>query len=168
MRGTEPMYGYLVLAELIVVAVINLTVTHGAGAPTQSQTTISAVGLAAAAIFGAALQTRNRFVVGFMAIAAAFVITLPKVPNSVKVPHILALVIPLVYALLLTQRQRKASLAQIKSGRAPVKGAAERRAAAAARREGRQERRRGRQPAVPSGPAPNRRYTPPKAKRRRP
>jgi hypothetical protein len=165
MRGNETVYGYVVLLELVAVAVINLTVTHGAGAPKHSQTMVSAVGLAAAAIYGGTLQTRNRFIVGFTAILAAFVVSIPQVPNSVKLYHIFGLAIPLVYALILTQRQRKAATALIRSGKAaPARTTEDRRAAALARR---QERKRGRAGSAPSGPAASRRYTPPKAKRPR-
>jgi hypothetical protein len=166
MRGTEPMYGYVVMLELIAVAVINLVVVHGAGAPKHSQTTVSLIGLVAALVFGATIQTRNRFIVGFSCILAAFVISsIPQVPNSVKPYHLFGLIIPLVYALILTQRQRKASLALARSGKAPpATTPAERRADAAARR---QQRRRGKNVEPPSGPTPSRRYTPPKAKRPR-
>jgi hypothetical protein len=165
MRGTEPMYGYIVMLELIAVAIINLLIIHGAGAPKHSQTTVSLIGLIAALAFGAIIQTRNRFIVGFSCILAAFVIaSIPQVPNSVKPYHLFGLVIPLVYALLLTQRQRKASLALARSGKAPpVKTPAERRAEAVARR---QQRRQGKK-VTPGGPTPSRRYTPPKAKRPR-
>lgn len=162
MRGNETIYGYVVLLELVAVAVINLAVTHGAGAPKHSQTLMSVIGLAAAAVYAGTLQTRNRFIVGFAAILTAFVVSIPQVPNSVKLYHVFGLVIPLVYALILTQRQRKAALAQVRKGKAAApKKAADRRADAIARR---QDRKRG---SVPSGPAASRRYTPPRAKRPR-
>jgi hypothetical protein len=160
------MYGYIVMLQLIAVAIINLVVTHGAGAPKHSQTVVSLIGLIAALVFGATIQTRNRFIVGFSCIGAAFVIaSLPQVPNSVKPYHLFGLIIPLIYALLLTQRQRKASMALARSGKAPpVQTPAERRAEAVARR---QQRRQGKKGQAPGGPTPSRRYTPPKAKRPR-
>jgi hypothetical protein len=166
MRGTEPLYGYVVMLELIAIAIINLVVVHGAGAPKHSQTTVSLIGLVAAIAFGATIQTRNRFIVGFSCIMAAFVIaSLPQVPNSVKPYHLFGLIIPLIYALILTQRQRKASMALARSGKAPPSPTpADRRAEAVARR---QQRRRGKAAEQPTGPSRSRRYTPPKAKRPR-
>lgn len=162
MRGNETIYGYVVLLELVAVAIINLTVTHGKGAPKHPQALMAAIGLVAAAIYGGTLRTRNRFIVGFTAILAAFVVSIPQVPNSVKLYHVFALAIPLVYALILTQRQRKAALALVRSGKAPqAKPAADRRAEALARR---QAKKRG---PVPAGPAASRRYTPPRARRPR-
>jgi hypothetical protein len=160
------MYGYVVMLELIAVAIINLVVVHGAGAPKHSQTTVSLLGLVAAVVFGVLIQTRNRFIVGFACIFAAFVVaSIPQVPNSVRPYHLFGLIIPLVYALLLTQRQRKASMALARSGKVPSpKTPAERRTEAAARR---QQRRRGKTVERPSGPTASSRYTPPKAKRPR-
>jgi hypothetical protein len=163
MRGNELMYGYIVVAELAVVAVINLTITHGKGAPTHSQTTVSLLGLVAAAILGLVLQTRNRLVCGFTAILAAYFVTLPKVPNSLALFHLLALAIPVAYALILAQRQRKAATAQQRSRPAGAsRTPAQRRADAAERK---QARRRGRSQPAPTGPQASRRYTPPKPKR---
>src|SRR6185437_4594312 len=45
MRGTEPLYGYVVAIELIGVSILNLTVTHGTGAPAHPPTRLSVIGL---------------------------------------------------------------------------------------------------------------------------
>ena len=166
MRWPEPLYGAVVALELIVIAVLNLTVTTGKGAPSHSQTTLSVVGLACAMGFGALILTRNRMVVAFAAIAAGFFVTLPKVPDRVTVFHLFGLVFPLVYAFVLTQRQRKDSAA-LNKAKAAGGGArltpSESRARAQADRRGRRSRRS--KASQPAGPAPNRRYTPPKPKR---
>lgn len=162
MRGNEAMYGYVVLLELVIVAVLNLTVTHGAGAPKQSQAVISGLGLAAAAAFAAVLQLRNRMITGFAAIIGAFVVTLPKVPTRLQSYHIFALAIPLVYALVLAQRQRKASMAQLRTGKPAQTSPSQRRPA----REARAPRRASRT-VTPTGPQASGRYTPPKVKRPR-
>ena len=170
MRGTEPMYGYLVAAELLVVAILNLTDTHGAGAPTHPQKLLSAVGILAAIAVAATIRfTRHRMVVGFVTIAAAFVVSLPKVPSSLNVVHVITIAIPLIYAFILTQRQNKARMTEIKQGRAGGSGAGRaggkaagggRSATPSSRRE---RRRRGAE--QPAGPKASNRYTPPKPKR---
>lgn len=151
MRGNETSYGYVVALELLVVAVLNLTVTHGKGAPTHPQTTLALVGVVAALALIPLLRTQNRMIVGFGSIIAAFFVTLPRVPTSLSLAHILALAFPLVYTLLLTQRQRRATSAQLK----------ERRGAGPSR----EPRRKRKEQEEPAGPRPNRRYTPPKSKR---
>ncbi len=169
MAWPEPLYGAVVALELIVIAVLNLTVTTGKGAPTHSQTTLSLVGLACAIGFGALILTRNRMVVSFAAIAAGFFVTLPKVPDRVTVFHLFGLIFPLVYAFVLTQRQRKDSAALTKAraagGGARLTPSESRARAQADRRDRRGRRGRRSKAAQPAGPAPNRRYTPPKPKR---
>lgn len=157
MQGREFLYGHVVAGILIAVAIANFVVTKGTGAPKHPQTTLSILGLVAALALLPLLQTRNRFIAPFGAVIAAFFVTFPRGPNSVQSLHVLAIVFPLVYALLLTQRQRKAAIAQVKAGGRP-------------RREPRVSRRqaaadRGKGTARPSSPSRNRRYTPPKAKR---
>jgi hypothetical protein len=172
MRGTEPLYGYVVAAELLVVALLNLTDTHGAGAPAHPDKILAAIGiLGAAAVVAAIRFTRHRMVVGFVAIAAAFFVTLPKTPNSLTVVHVMAIAIPLIYAFILTQRQNKARMAEIKrdrSGDSGSSGSRSGRTASSRRADGqakRRERRGRRGVPEPSGPKASSRYTPPKPKR---
>jgi hypothetical protein len=163
MRGTEALYGYVVALELIAVSVLNLTVTHGKGAPTHSSTKTAVIGLIASIALIGVVRIHHRLIVPFGTIIAAFLVTLPKVPDSLTSAHLLALIIPVVYAFMLTQRQRKSTTAQARAGRAATARGAppERRADAVSRRRARQEA------ARQTGPRPNRRYTPPKAKRPR-
>jgi len=163
------MYGYLVAAELLVVAILNLTDTHGAGAPAHPEKLLSAVGILAAVAVAATIRfTRHRMVVGFVTIAAAFVVSLPKVPRSLNVVHVITIAIPLIYAFILTQRQNKARMAEIKQaraggsseGRTGGKAAGGRSASPASRRE---RRRHGGE--QQTGPKASNRYTPPKPKR---
>jgi hypothetical protein len=172
MRGTEPLYGYVVAAELLAVAILNLTDTHGAGAPAHPDKILAAIGiLAAAAVVAAIRFTRHRMIVGFVTIAAAFVVTLPKTPSSLRLVHIIAIAIPLIYAFILTQRQNKDRMAEVKRARAGESGSNVARGGqtAAARRAEAQRRRRDRRGrrgvAEPSGPKASSRYTPPKPKR---
>jgi hypothetical protein len=165
MRGTEALYGYVVALELVAVATMNLVIRTGKGAPAHPQTALQIAGLAAGLVLVGVLQTNNRMVVGFAAILGAFLVNLPKVPTSLAIPHLFALALPLAYALVLTSRQRKATAAHIK-GRpsSRPKTAAERRADVEARRRQKRDKR-SRAAGSVSGPAANRRYTPPKPKR---
>ena len=172
MRGTEPLYGYVVAAELLVVAILNLTDTHGPGAPAHPDRALAAAGiLGAAAVVAAIRLTRHRMVVAFITIAAAFLVSVPKIPNSLQVVHVIAIAVPFVYAFILTQRQNKARATEIKQARAAASGsgrsgtgrtAAGRRAESQAKRR---ERRGRRGVPEPSGPKASNRYTPPKPKR---
>ncbi len=156
MRGSEPLYGYVVALELVVVGILNLTVTSGAGAPTHPSTALGAVGVAGAISLFGFLQTRNRVLVAFAVIVAAFFVNLPKVPNSLAVAHVFALAFPFAYSLVLTQRHRKRMKGELQAART------RRPATPPARRSRRNAKTDAAQPA---GPRPSARYTPPKTKR---
>lgn len=165
LRGTEPLYGYVVALELLVVAILNLVITTGKGAPAHPQTALQLVGVIAPLGFAALLRLRNRTLAGFAAIVAAFFVTLPRVPNSLSVAHVFALAIPLAYGLIITQRQRKAMGSAVRGGRRAGGGRRPREDTKAAGPPA-ARRRRGRADSAPaSGPRPSPRYTPPKAKR---
>lgn len=171
MRGPEALYGYVVGLELIVVSVLNLTVTHGPGAPAHPPTTLAAVGVAASIAFFAVVRLKNRMAAGFGAIVAAFFVTLPRVPNSMSIAHIFALVIPMAYGLIITQRQRRDTPKLARGAARGGRGGSGRSSAgttgtgAGAGAAG--GRRRGKKNAEPvSGPRPSARYTPPKSKRK--
>ena len=146
MRGNELLYGYLIAGELILVSILNLAVTHGTGAPKHPNHVVEILGLVASVALLGVLQTRHRFIVPFAMILAAYLVVYPKTPNSLTLAHLFALVLPVIYALILMQRQRKASLAQ---------------AGPAARR--RRQRWRWYRPGTPpyAGRAPSRSLTPP-------
>lgn len=162
MRGPEFRYGIGVALILLVVAVLNLAVRHGPGAPKHPQTGLAIVGLVAALAVFPVLLTRNRFIAPFAAVIAAFFVTLPSGPNSVKSVHVLAIVFPLVYALVLTQRQRKLAMAAARSKAASRQAAGAAGSSSSASPRG--GRRRKSEP-MAVGPSANRRYTPPKAKK---
>ena len=162
MRSPEPLYGYVVALELIAVSILNLTLTHGKGAPTHPSTTLSLIGLVASLAVLGIVRTHHRLIVGFSAVIAAFFVTLPKVPDSLSTTHLLALFIPVIYAFVLTQRQRKAATARQRAGRSAASRPAPAASTAAAGSGGRRRRKKA---TVPTGPTANRRYTPPKAKR---
>jgi hypothetical protein len=160
MRGSEPRYALGVAVILLVVAVLNFAIRHGKGAPKHPSTGLEVLGLVAALAVFPLLRTNNRFIVPFGSVVAAFFVTLPSGPNSIKSLHVLAIIFPLAFALVLTQRQRKAALANARSR--AVSRSAGAAAPARARRSGRR-----RKEEQPSGPTANRRYTPPKPKRAR-
>lgn len=165
MRGSEPLYGYVVGLELLVVAVLNLTVTHGKGAPAHPQTTLAAIGVVTSLGFVAVIRLKNRMAAGFGAIVAAFFVTLPRVPNSMAIAHIFALVIPMAYGLIITQRQRRDTPKLARGARGAGAGGAKSSAGTGQVPSG--GRRRGRKTPEPvSGPRQNARYTPPKSKQK--
>ncbi|MGH9115783.1 MAG: hypothetical protein ACRDWW_08140 [Acidimicrobiales bacterium] len=161
MRGSESLYACVAAAELIVVAVLNLVITHGKGAPSHPQTTLAIIGLLGALAFVPTILTRSRMIVPFAAVVAAFLVTLPKVPTSLSTAHFITLIIVVIYALVLTGRQRKAT-AKAGGRGSTARQAGERAGTRAVRGRG------GRSKDVaPSGPRASRRYTPPKVKAKR-
>ena len=159
MQGNEYLYGHLVAALLVAVAILNFAIRHGVGAPKHPATGLDVIGLVAAIALFPLLRTRNRFVAPFAAVIAAFFITLPHGPNSLQSVHVVAIIFPLVYALVLTQRQRKAAMAQVKTGGA--RGRSPRsRGLESARKNTKQTN-----PKQPVTPTRSGRYTPPKSKR---
>jgi hypothetical protein len=156
MRGSEPLYGYVVALELVVVGILNLTVTSGKGAPTHPSTALAGIGVSAGISLFGFLQTRNRVLVAFAVIAAAFVVNLPKVPNSLALAHVFALAFPFAYSLILTQRHRKRMKGHLEAART------RRVAASQAQRSRRKDKSPLGQPGVPR---PSARYTPPQSKR---
>jgi hypothetical protein len=170
MRGNELMYGYLIAAELILVAILNLSVIHGKGAPAHPSRAVEIVGLVASIGLLGVLQVRHRIIVPFAMIVVAYLVVYPKTPDSLTLAHLIGLVAPVIYAILLMQRQRKATLARTRSatasGRASRPTPEERRSEALQRRQERRDRRRGITPAA--GPQRSSRYTPPKPRRPKP
>lgn len=171
MRGSELRYGLAVALVLLAIAVFNFVIRHGPGAPQHPPTGLAVIGLIAALAVFPLLLTRNRFIVPFGAVIAAFFVTLPRGPSALQTLHAVAIVFPLVYALVLTQRQRKAAMAEARARRSAgggTRGAArggKRSIEAGGRRRG-DSSQKGKNE-QPAGPRPNRRYTPPKARRAR-
>jgi hypothetical protein len=163
MRRPEPLYGYVVALELIFISILNLTVTHGRGAPAHPATTWSVIGLLIAIGMIPIIRfTNHRLIVAFYTVAATFFATQPRTPSSLAITHFLALGIAIVYAFWLSQRQRKAASARARGGQSGSGGGAAPRQKAnnsGTARRGRREKN------APTGPQASRRYTPPKAKR---
>jgi hypothetical protein len=168
MRRPEPLYGYVVALELIFISVLNLTVTHGKGAPAHPATAWSAVGLLASiAMIPIIRITNHRLIVAFYTVVATFLATQPRTPSSLAITHFLALGIAIVYAFWLSQRQRKAATTRTRSGSSGSSGGAAGRSSSQRSDTAGGGRKRRRDKNASTGPQASRRYTPPKAKRAR-
>lgn len=167
MRRPEPLYGYIVAVELVLVSILNLTVTHGKGAPAHPATLESLIGLAASLALFPIIRTNHRLIVAFATVIAAFFATLPRTPASLTLVHLLALIIPIMYAFILSSRQRKAASARAKALRSGSSGATKSRPSREPASDSGGRRRGRREKDAPTGPQASRRYTPPKAKRAR-
>ncbi len=154
MEGREPLWAWVTAAVIAAGGIANLVDTTGRGAPAHPVAWPSYVGLLLAAGLVASTRARNRLLSPFVAIFAAFFVTLERGPDSLSFVHIVVLFAAVGFAVALTMRQRRAQKA-LGATRSPA---------------GRRGRGRGRddeQPAVgrPRKPTPNRRYTPPKSSR---
>ena len=153
-RGNETLYGYVIGAELILMAILELTDTHGKGAPAHPATWMSVAGLVASVLMLGLLQTKNRTFVALSTILASLLIDLPSVPNSLVMAKLFAVFIPIVYGIVLVRRRSRSAQIRQQAGidTAPATG------------RGRTDR----SGKGGSNPAPVRttgRYTPPKSKR---
>jgi hypothetical protein len=156
MKGNEALLGLAVAGIIIAVAVLDLTVTTGAGAPKHPETWAPVVGIVLAVALIASLRFRNRLASPFVAIFAAYFVELAKTPKSISTAHVIALAAAVGFAVALTLRHRSAQKAA-----GTMTGPAQRRAAADARR-----RRRKGEPepeATMKRPPASARYTPPKS-----
>lgn len=156
MRGTEMMYGYVVAAELILVAILELTDTHGKGAPAHPATGLSIAGLAASVLMIGLLQTRNRTFVALSTILASLLIDLPSVPNNLVLAKLFAVFIPIVYGIVLVRRRSRSAQVRQQAGIEQ---------AAPGRSGGRGPGRRGAAKPAATPTRTSGRYTPPKSKR---
>ena len=142
-RGTEAMYGYVVALEL--------TVTHGKGAPTHPATGLALGGLGASVlVLGIIARWKNRTVIALATIAAALVVDLPAVPDRLAVAKVFAVFIPLLYGIVLIRRRTKSTNIRRRAGLDP---------------EGPRRTRDKAATSSSAKPVSTGRYTPPKAKR---
>jgi hypothetical protein len=161
MQPDEIRYGFVVAGILAVVAVLNMTITTGKGAPKNPPYLLSGIGLGLVAVMVGLLLLHRRMLSPFAAVLAAFCVTYGKVPNSVVTFHFVAIIAPIVWAFWITQRSNKAMRAQrIEAARAKKEARQTTRQPGGRRAGGR----RSRKEPEPTGPAANRRYTPPKPK----
>lgn len=149
MKGREPVLGLAVAALLVVVSVLNLVITTGAGAPTHPNRWLPLLGLVFAVLLAVTVRYRSRLLSPVTAIGSAFFATVSKAPSSLEVPHLAALAAALAFALILSMRQRREQ--RLITPARPRGGAAARR--------GRSEP----EVAATKRPPPSKRYTPPKS-----
>ncbi|MBO0729327.1 MAG: hypothetical protein J2P57_08720 [Acidimicrobiaceae bacterium] len=159
----ELRYGFVVAGIIAVVAVLNMAVTTGRGAPHNPPYLLSGIGLALSAAVVGLLLARRRMLAPFAAVAAAFCVTYGRTPNSLEVPHFVAIIAPVVWAFWITQRSNKAMRAQRMEAARAKKEARQATRGQSGRQAG---GRRGKKEPEPTGPAANRRYTPPKPRSR--
>jgi hypothetical protein len=170
MRGNEPFYGFIVNMLLLATSVLDLVDTTGKGAPAHPDRVEQIAGVVAGLVLLGLQRTKHRFIVGFATIIAVFFITLPKAPDSLVLPHLVCLAAGFAYGMWITLHQSRAIKAKAVADKAASRTQtrltpAERKAQALAQRQEKRNKRRG---VATTGPKPSSRYTPPKAKRRRP
>jgi hypothetical protein len=156
LRGWEIQAGYLVAVIIAAIAVLELLVTGGAGAPTHTDYILPVVALALAVGQAATIPRHNRLITGVLGIVAGLIVDFDRVPNSLVVPHSIAIFAPLVYAFLVTQRYSRAQRALQPPRQPRQRGGASARSSRRAKAE-----------PEPTGPKANRRYTPPKPRDQR-
>ncbi len=157
MQSPEDRYGYAVAALLVAAGILfAVSTAKGKHPSVVFPLAGTAVGVVLAAVI---YRLRNRFVAGITAVVGALLVNTAKPATSLVFVFYLVLLGPLAWAIWLTLRQSKAAKAV---------AASQPRLTPEERRARRQARKRGEEPA-PTRPVPerNRRYTPPKADRKR-
>jgi hypothetical protein len=158
MQSPEDRYGYAVAALLLAAGILFAVSTAKGKHPSVAFPLAgSAVGVALAAII---YQFRNRFAAGITAVVGALLVNTAKPATNLVFVFYLVLLGPLAWAIWLTLRQSKAAKAV---------AASQPRLSPEERRARRRARKRGEEVPAPVRPVPdrNRRYTPPKADRKR-
>jgi hypothetical protein len=155
LRDWEIPAAYVVAVVVVVVAVLEFTVTTGKGAPKNPSVVLPSVALVAA--LGQAISVRfgNRLLTAFLGIVAGITVGYTKTPDSLSLLRDIGLFLPFIYGFVVIQRQSRAQRAL-----AGPRGRRGRGGAAAGGGGGRQN---AKAPAT-TGPQANRRYTPPKPK----
>ncbi|MHB1930111.1 MAG: hypothetical protein ACYCUG_11965 [Acidimicrobiales bacterium] len=149
------MYGYATAVVILAVAVLNLVVTKGKGAPAHPALWPSYAAIVLALGLAVSMRWRSRMVSPFVAIFGGMFDTLVRGPDSIATAHYVVIFAAFGFAVALTMRQRREQKAL---GILPSRG----------RRGGRATNpasgRRGASAADdgPKKPVASRRYTPPK------
>jgi hypothetical protein len=159
MQSPEDRYGYAVAALLLAAGILFAVSTAKGKHPSVAFPLAgSAVGVALAVLI---YRLRNRFVGGITAVVGALLVNTAKPATNLVFVFYLVLLGPLAWAIWLTLRQSKAAKAV---------AAAQPRLSPEERRAQRKARKRGEEAPASVRPMPerNRRYTPPKADRKRP
>jgi hypothetical protein len=154
LREWEIPAAYVVAVVVVVVAVLEFTVTTGKGAPKNPSVVLPSVALVAAAAQAISVRFGNRLITAFLGIVAGITVGYTKTPDSLSLLRDIGLFLPFIYGFVVIQRQSRAQRAitgpRGRRGRGAVGGGG----------GGRQS---SKTPEA-TGPKANRRYTPPKAK----
>lgn len=157
LRDWEIPAGYVVAGLIVVAAVIELTITHGQGAPPTPPRILPGVSIVLAIGVALTIRFRNRIVTGIAAAAAALVLSFVQVPVSVGVVRVVGFIAAFAYAFIIIQRQSSAQRRLNREARERGRGGASRGGSTGRGGQG------GRNAPEPtSGPRASRRYTPPK------
>jgi uncharacterized membrane protein YgcG len=154
LREWEIPAAYVVAVVVVVVAVLEFTVTTGKGAPKNPSVVLPSVALVAAAAQAISVRFGNRLITAFLGIVAGITVGYTKTPDSLSLLRDIGLFLPFIYGFVVIQRQSRAQRAI--TGPRGRRG----RGAAGGGGGGRQS---SKTPEA-TGPKANRRYTPPKAK----
>jgi hypothetical protein len=155
LRDWEIPVAYVVSAFVLVVALLEITSNTGKGAPKSPDKIIPGIALVLAVTQAFSVRAKNRLFTGIVGIVAGMLVGYTKTGTSLNLLRELGLFVPFIYGFAVTQRQSRAQRALNPRGSRRRRGSA-----VAAPSPGV----RGSKAAAVSGPQPNRRYTPPKAK----
>jgi hypothetical protein len=150
LREWEIPAGYAVAGLIVLLAVLELTITHGKGAAKNPSPILPLIALVVGLAQAATIRFKNRLLTGILGVAGGLLIAYVRVPDSLGILHSIGFLAPFVYAFLVTQRHSRAQRA--------LQGPRNRRQGGGGSRRGSQA------PPEPGGPKASRRYTPPKAK----
>lgn len=164
LRDWEIPVGYLVAAFVVLLAVLELVITKGKGAPKTPDTLLPVVALIIGVAQAATISLKNRLVTGILGVLGGLAVAYVRVPDSLSIPHSIGFIGPFVYAFLITQRHSRAQRA-LQGPRRPRQGGG---GSGARGGSGSGSGRRGsKAPIEPTGIKASRRYTPPKPKEER-
>lgn len=159
LAGREPLFAGIVGGVLVVVSILMLVVTKGAGAPAHIQPLWPALGLAFGLATLASLRWGRRLPTAIAAIVGGFGVAQGRTPTSLVGFKTVGLLAPVAFGMIIFRRQSKADKAR-RAAR-PRVDAATRKAEGSNRGPAAATGRR----VVPGKPIPSGRYTPPKARR---
>lgn len=152
LRDWEIPVGYAVAGFVVLLAILELTVTSGKGAPKNPNPVLPSIALVVGLAQAATIRYKNRLLTAILGVVGGLLIAYVPVPYSLGILHSIGFLAPFVYAFLITQRHSRAQRAlQGPRNRARAGG-----------------RRGAKPPPEPSGPKASRRYTPPRSKEDRP
>lgn len=148
LRDWEIPVAYALGGLITLLAILELTITHGPGAVKNPSPILPLIALVAGVAQIATVRFKNRFVSALVGVAGGLLVGTARVPTALGIPHSIGFLAPLVYAFLVTNRHNRAQ-----------------RALRGPRTQGQRGGRRGsKAEPEPTGPKANRRYTPPKPK----